>query len=145
MIKMAGREGVFPPHDKSHLCLLWAPLMAQWVKNLPAVQETQETRVRPLGGEDPLEEDIATHSSIFAGKIPWTEKPSRLQSNESGAIKHTCLLWQRKQSSGWFQTSLYRKKGPAWYQGLELVLRFQPFIHSPTHSGLCSPSLLPRY
>ena len=45
------------------------------VKNVPAMQETQ---VQSLGGEDPLEKEIATHSSILAGKIPWTEKPGRL-------------------------------------------------------------------
>ena len=49
----------------------------QVVKNLPAEQETQ---VRSLGGEDPLEKEIATHSSIIARKIPWTEEPGRLQS-----------------------------------------------------------------
>ena len=43
------------------------------VKNLPAMQET---RVRSLGGEDPLEKGTATHSSILAWKIPWTEKPA---------------------------------------------------------------------
>ena len=48
------------------------------VKNLPAMQETQETWVRFLGGEDPLEEGMATHSSIPAWRIPWTEEPSRL-------------------------------------------------------------------
>ena len=47
------------------------------VKTLPAVQETQ---VRSLGQEDPLEEGIATYSSILAWKIPWTEEPSGLQS-----------------------------------------------------------------
>ena len=52
-------------------------LMAQMVKNLPAMQETQ---VGSLGGEDPLEEEMATHSSILAWKIPWTEEPGRLQS-----------------------------------------------------------------
>ena len=130
-------------HTHTHTHVYMASLMAHWVKNLPAVQETRETRVQPLGWEDPLEEEIATHSSILAGKIPWTEEPSRLQSKESGATKHTCLLWQRKQSCGWFQKPLYRKKGPAWCQELELVLRCQPLIHSPTHSGLCSPSLLP--
>ena len=46
-----------------------ASLMAQLVKNLPAMQETW---VRSLGWEDPLEESIATHSSILAGRIPWT-------------------------------------------------------------------------
>ena len=50
------------------------------VKNLPAKQETQEMRVRSLGQEDPLEEEMATHSSIFAWEIPWTEEPGGLQS-----------------------------------------------------------------
>ena len=43
------------------------------VKNLPAMQETQEMRVQFLGWEDPLEEEMATHSSILAWRIPWTE------------------------------------------------------------------------
>ena len=47
------------------------------VKNLPAMQET---RVRSLGQKDPLEREMATHSSILAWKIPWTEEPGRLQS-----------------------------------------------------------------
>ena len=46
--------------------------MAQWVKNLRAVQETQETWVQALGQEDPLEEEMATHSNILAWEIPWT-------------------------------------------------------------------------
>ena len=51
------------------------------VKNLPAMQEMQETRVQSsLGGEDPLEEGVATHSSIFAWRIPRTEEPGWLQS-----------------------------------------------------------------
>ena len=50
--------------------------MAQMVKNLPA---KQETRVRSLGQEDPLEKGMATHFSILAWGIPWTEKPSELQ------------------------------------------------------------------
>ena len=53
--------------------------MAQQVKNPPAVQETQEIQVQSLGQEDPLEE-MATHSSIPACKIPWTNEPGRLQS-----------------------------------------------------------------
>ena len=47
------------------------------VKNLPAMQETQ---VQPLGWEDPLEKEMATHSSILAWEIPWTEEPGGLQS-----------------------------------------------------------------
>ena len=53
-------------------------LMAQQVKNLPAMQETQKTWVQPLGWEDPLEEEMVTYSSILAWRILWTEKPSRL-------------------------------------------------------------------
>ena len=51
--------------------------MAQLVKNLPTMQEIQ---VQSLGGEDPLEKEMVTHSSILALKIPWTEEPGRLQS-----------------------------------------------------------------
>ena len=56
-----------------------ASLVAQSVKNLPAMQETW---VRFLGQEDPLEEETATHSSILACRIPWTDEPNRLQSME---------------------------------------------------------------
>ena len=45
------------------------------VKNLPAVQESQETQVRSLGWEDPLEEGMVTHSIILAWRIPWTKEP----------------------------------------------------------------------
>ena len=54
-----------------------ASLVAQRVKRLPAMQETW---VRSLGQEDPLKKEMATHSSTLAWKIPWTEKPGRLQS-----------------------------------------------------------------
>ena len=53
-----------------------ASLVAQTVKSLPAIQET---RVQPLGQEDPLEKGMATDSSILAWEIPWTEKPGGLQ------------------------------------------------------------------
>ena len=55
------------------------------VKCLPAVWETQ---VRSLGWEDPLEKEMATHSSILAWKIPWTEEPDRLQSMGSQRVGH---------------------------------------------------------
>ena len=48
----------------------------------------QETRVRSLGQEDPLEEEVATHSSILAWKIPWTEEPDGLQSIELQGVRH---------------------------------------------------------
>ena len=50
------------------------------VKNLPATQETEDTLVRSLGWEDPLEESMATHSNILAWRIPWTEETGGLQS-----------------------------------------------------------------
>ena len=52
--------------------------MAQVVKNPPTTQETQETQVQSLGWEDPLEEEMAPHSSTFAWRIPWTEEPGGL-------------------------------------------------------------------
>ena len=52
-------------------------MVAQMVKNLPAMQETQ---VQSLGWEDPLEKEMATHSSILAWRMLWTEEPGRLQS-----------------------------------------------------------------
>ena len=54
-------------------------------KNLPAMQETW---VLSLGREDPLEEGMATHSSILAWRIPWTEEPGRLQSIGSQRVGH---------------------------------------------------------
>ena len=54
-----------------------ASLVAQWVKRLPAVWETQ---VRSPGQEVPLEKEMATHSSVLAWKIPWTEESGKLQS-----------------------------------------------------------------
>ena len=62
---------------------LWASLVAQMVKGLPAMQETQ---VRFLGQEDPLEKEMAIHSTTIAWKIPWTEEPGRLQSMGSKRV-----------------------------------------------------------
>ena len=59
--------------------------MAQRVKHLPAMREI---RVRSLRWEDPLEKEMATHSSILAWKIPWTEEPVRLQSMGSQRVGH---------------------------------------------------------
>ena len=53
-----------------------------------AMQETKDTWVLSLGGKDPLEEEIATHSSILAWRIPWTEEPGELQSMGSQRIRH---------------------------------------------------------
>ena len=66
------------PHHRSSL-------VAQVVKNLPAVQET---RIRSLGQKDPLEKGMATHSNILAWRIPWTEEPGGLQSMGLHRVRH---------------------------------------------------------
>ena len=59
---------------------MWASWVAQQLKNLPGMQETQQNRVQSLDWEEPLEEGMATHFSILAWRIPWTEEPGGLQS-----------------------------------------------------------------
>ena len=59
--------------------------MAHTLKNLPAMQETE---VPSLGWEDPLEQEVASHSRILAWSIPWTEEPGELQSMESQRVEH---------------------------------------------------------
>ena len=81
------------------VCYTWASLVAQRVKHLPAVQET---RVRSLGWEDLLEKEMATHSSILAWRIPWTEEPGGLQSmgwqrvghNWATSLSLSCYTWR---------------------------------------------------
>ena len=65
--------------------LICASLVAQVVKRLSTMQETW---VQSLGREDPLEKEMATHSSTLAWKIPWTEEPGRLQSMGSQRVGH---------------------------------------------------------
>ena len=65
--------------------VIQASLLAQRLKCLPAMQETQ---VRSLGRKDPLEKEMAAHSSILAWRIPWMEEPGRLQSMGSQIVVH---------------------------------------------------------
>ena len=67
------------------LILLLTSLVAQMVKRLSTMQET---RVQSLGWEDPLEKEMAIHSSTIAWKIPWAEEPGRLQSLGSQIVRH---------------------------------------------------------
>ena len=67
------------------------------VTNLPAIQETQ---VQSLGQEDPLEEGMATHSSILAWRIPWTEEPGGLQSIGSQRVGHDRVQMHARVSGG---------------------------------------------
>ena len=68
--------------ERLSLLSFWASLMAQWIKNQPAMQETQKTCILSLGWEDPLQEEMVTfssrYSSILGWEIPWTEEPGGL-------------------------------------------------------------------
>ena len=91
-------------------------VVAQRVKRLPAMQETW---VWSLGQEDPLEKEMANHSSTFAWKIPWMEKPSRLQSMGSQRVGHD------------------------WVTSLSLFLSFSPVAYwAPTDLGSSSFTIL---
>ena len=68
-------------------------LVAQMVKRLPAMWET---RIRSLGWEDPLEKEMATHSSILAWEIPCTEEPGGLQSTGSQRVRHDLVTKQQQ-------------------------------------------------
>ena len=98
-----------------NFCISWASQVAQMVKNPPAILETQEMWVRSLGWEDPLEKRMATHSSILAWEIPWTEEPGRLQSMGSQRVRHSWAinssLVYHKSASNW--SNLYPKP---WYK-----------------------------
>ena len=78
--------------------------MVHWVKNLLAMQETQETGVRFLNEEDPLEEGMATHSSILAWRIPWTKEPivlrvAKSQTQLKRLSVHVCAGKQDKEKN----------------------------------------------
>ena len=116
---------VSPPFSL-HCSQIPSPLasqMAQWIKNhLPAMQEMQEMRVQSLGRDDTLEEGMATHSSILAWRIPWMEKPGRLQSMGSQRVRHD--------SSDWAPTALAPASSP---QGDLSRLSLYHLVMPPTH------------
>ena len=102
-------HGLYSPwgHKESDMTewLSWASLLAHMVKHLPVMRETQ---VGSQGWEDPLEKEMATHSSILTWKIPWTEEPCRLQSMGSQRVGHDWatslsfyfIFWQEGGSIG---------------------------------------------
>ena len=91
----------------------WASLVAQRLKRLPAMQET---RVRSLGREDPLEKKMSAHSSILAWRIPGREEPGRLQSTGLQRVGHD---WATSLSH--YRTDLYLKKK---WEGTEFIYPF---------------------
>ena len=111
-------EITYYPFDHS-----WASQVTQTVKNLPAMQEMQEIRVRSLGWEDPLEESMATHSSILAWRIPMVRGAWQAtvwdckESDNEWATRHTINLPRREECRGY--THL-------WIEGISknLWLRF---------------------
>ena len=109
-------------------------LVAQLVKNLPAVQET---RVWSQGWEDPLEKEMATHSSILAWKIPWTEEPGGLQSMGSQRVRHdwvtnTFTFWYKGEEQGWEWQACHRKESRHhWHRDTGSVLEDIENIYTP--------------
>ena len=96
--------------------------VAQTVKYLPTMWET---RVRALGGEDPLEKEMATHSSTLAWKIPWTEEPGRLQSMGLQRVGHdwaSLLHFMDTKDSG-PKLPIYNKKCLKGKVYLPIILR----------------------
>ena len=80
--------------------------MSQWLENLPAMQETRETWVQSLDQEDPLKKEMATHSSIFAWEIPWTEEPE-LQSIGSQRVGHNLVSKQQQQQHMFIKMQMF--------------------------------------
>ena len=106
--------------------------MAQTVKNLPAMQETQ---VPSLDWEDPLEKGMAAHSSILAWRIPWTYEPDGLQSMGSQRVRHSrgtnaCLTFRPRS----------KRLLISWLQSQSAVILEPPKIKSDTVSTV-SPSI----
>ena len=94
----------------------WASLVAQTVKRLSAMQETW---VRSLGWEDPLEKEMAAHSSILAWKIPWTVEPDRLPSMGLQRVGHD---WVTSLFQNIEQSSLCYTVGPCWLSILNITV-----------------------
>ena len=98
------------------------PLVAQRLKHLPGMRET---RVRSLGQEDPLEKEMATHSSTLAWRIPWREEPGTLQSMGSQRVGHDCAA----------SLSLSQMKRIPQYSALngKILLRAENFTEGQTN------------
>ena len=89
--------------------------MTQQLKELPAVHEMQETQVQSLGRGDPLEEGMATHSSILAWRIPWTEESGRKQSTGLHRVGHDWSNLAHMWSEG--KSKVYIDLLPSSYSG----------------------------
>ena len=100
------------------------------VKNLSAMQETQ---VQSLGQQDPLEKEMATHPSILAWKVPWTEEPGGIQSMRSQRVGHNLETKQpqysyRQNKSNEQQRSKEKETNPTWSQLLSVILSLHHWL-----------------
>ena len=124
---------------KSNGLLAWASLVAQRVKRLPTMRETW---VQSLGREDQLEKEMATHSSIHAWKIPWTEEPGGLQPTGSQRVGRdwaTSLHFTSDMSQIGFQSlkaTNNQKELPE--ESLSVDTKKYPSSHSLLRDGRCS-------
>ena len=110
----------------SSLEMIWASLVAQTVKNLPAVRETW---VQSLGWEDPLEEGMATHSSILAWTISWTKEPGQLQFMGLQRVGHSWIDLACISKWGWLGIFLsFYHAYLLWYLGYTLY-KWEVFAH----------------
>ena len=112
-----------------YFSLVGVSLVAQMVKNLPAMKETW---IQSLGQEDSLEKRVTTHSSIPAWRIPWTGEPGRLQSTESERVRHD-----------WVTNTVATTIFPCWY--ISLIIMSKPCeIILDTHKKWRTQSLFLR-
>ena len=117
------------------------PNLAQRIERLPAMQESQ---VRSLGWEDPLEKEMATHPSILAWRIPWTEEPGRLQSTGSQRVGHDWAT-SHKHTQSWSQEMNVSASGylclstEVWTLGTNSIQESKDCIkmlhHGPYHAS----------
>ena len=116
----------------------WASLVAQLVKNLPAMREIW---VWSLGWEGSLEEGMATHSSILAWRIPWTEQPGGLQSMGSHRIRHNWVIKHTHTHTHTQEAPTGKNSGMIWTSAkMVSAMRWNTMncyihTHTPSHRG----------
>ena len=114
----------------------WTSLVAQIVKRLPTVQET---RVPSLGWEDPLEKEMATHSSILAWKIPRTEDPGRLHSLGSQRVRHNWATWlSHTNNPRYYQDAQSTTGEPSWGPQVHRDCEILSSFHFKAPTSYCS-------
>ena len=118
-----------------------ASLVAQMVKNLPAMQETQ---VQSLGQEDPLEKRMATHSSLPAWGVPWTEEPGKLQSVGLSELDTTDRLTLSLSGSAGLLSEDSDNCPPQLRQVSYPFLFLPQFIQSKSDRGLMHSEVTPE-